>query len=314
MRTHRLAASGLALLALGACTDDDPSDEGTEFPGRVPCASDASQDGVATTGRSFVYDDGKRLQSFETHLADGTLLDAWRYRWDGYHVVHLERDRVVGGVVTPDHVADYTWSGGLVRRVVRRDLDLSNGDLGYAVDASYDGRAEIEERWDWADPDVADTISTIVGDRTRTATWRTCNDPSDGAPCSVCVWTQPDSDPAHWTRATCDWDDDGVVDQVYERTLDANFLDLSFTSSVMVDGAPQLDQRESYQREPDGTLLEKTQELFTDGTVTRTNREVFRFTCPAARPVVTARGATSDPELLLPPAPLLAHRRGLLAP
>lgn len=316
MRTHLLAASGLALLTFAACTDDDAPDLGTEFPGRVPCASDTSQDGVATTARTYVYDQRKRLQSLETHLADGAPLDAWRYRWDGYHVTHLERDILAGGVVTPDHVADYTWSGGLLRRVVRRDLDPSNGDRGYTAAAAYDGQAEVEERWDWSDPDVSDTITTIGGDRTRTATWRTCNAPADGAPCSVCVWTQPDSDPMHWTHATCDWDDDGVVDQVYDRTLDASFLDLSFTSTLMVDGVAKLDERELYQREPDGTLLEKTQELFIDGVLDRTYREVFRFACPAARPVSSAARPpfAGDVDAALPPAPRLAERRGLLAP
>lgn len=282
-------ALSLFTLSVGGCAGDDPE----EFPGRVPCASAVTVDGQASAVRTFVYDDAKRMTSLETHTPAGAPVDSWRGTWTGNVLSHVEWQQVYGGVLKPVLTFDATVVDGLVTHEDWHDLV---GAGSYTVDREFQGRAVVREIWNYADPAYDDVTVTIEGDRSPLATERTC--PAN-MPCSVCVRTQPDSDPRHWTRMVCDLNDNGTDDVVYEQTFDAHDQRLTWTSSEVASG--QLRERATYAREADGTLLTYTDEEFVAGNLLRTTVETFDFDCTSARPV--------DPRVMATDAAAAASRR-----
>ncbi|MBL8622043.1 MAG: hypothetical protein JNK64_12085 [Myxococcales bacterium] len=286
----------LATSLLAACSDDaaDPD----LFPGRVPCASDASWDGGAPTHRTFVYDADKHLLSSRSVDPDGTVSATVTNTWVDGHLATSERQ-----TATTHTRTTYTYVDDLLRTIDRADLVLDNGDSGYTLTITYRGDVQVAQRLVWHDPARGSTMTTITGDDTARSTWRECPEGADAGPCTVSVWEQPDRDPTHWTRGTIDAGEDGTIDDEFTQTYDRNFLPLVFEWRTLIDTQLTLDQRETSTREADGTELRRTLEVLTAPAATLV--ETFAFTCAAARtPAASFGGPAADR-----PEPSLARFR-----
>ncbi|MBK9029933.1 MAG: hypothetical protein IPL61_01090 [Myxococcales bacterium] len=269
----------------------------------MPCASTGAWDGGEPYQRTFVYDASKHLLSAETRDSSGAVISTIVNTWDGDHIITQART-----TTTLDTRTTFTWVDDRLATADRQDLLLDDGDDGYTITNTYRAGVQLTQRLEHHDPTRGGTLTTITGDDTTRATWRECAEPADGSPCAVYVYEQPDRDPDNWTRATDDFDDDGVIEDEYLRTLDGHALDLTFEWASFIDGARLVAERDTLFREGDGTLLSRKLELFDAGAPTNTYVETYSFGCAAARVATTSAGGTPRPA---PERPWIAARRGL---
>lgn len=230
------------------------SDGGIDW--QVPCAGSQFDDGA--TVASLLYE----------------------YEWDG--AGHLLREEATTLAGVPYSMLNQEWEGDILVFADYRGEDgfytttatVSGGRIATVDHAVVDGVAYHEE-WTWTGgeldridrtysagglPDVFETFA----DATSGITFTTCQveDPTACDRTNV-IGAEFRGDFDRWTRYDIDLGDDGMFDQRLDRELERHGLVLTYdTYAANLQGDLIQSSHLAYDRESDGTALEKSYERF----------------------------------------------------